>query len=199
LARTRARSRAGLPRTSTTASCARPLRASSAATAAVSLRNTASPISPTAHTRRPATTRNGMASCSPIPPGRGGRKKQNPVRKIRTQCPENADIRKGSNECSVCPENADIGEALRCTEKPDISRLPYPSEEEGELIQGSSIVRAPVKAGDVGSTPTPVASSLQVSPELERLIKSKSIRGNGGGRLTAGSSTWHSALRWRQW
>jgi hypothetical protein len=128
----------------------------------------------------------------------GRPKIQNPVRKKRTPRTQKADIRKGSNEGSVCTQKADIGQALKCTQKADISRLPYPSAEEGELIQGSSIVRAPVKAGDVGSTPTPVASSLQVSPELERLIKSKSIRGNGGGRLTAGSSTWHSALRWRQ-
>jgi hypothetical protein len=132
----------------------------------------------------------------------GRPKKQNPVRKKRTPRTQKADIRKGSNEGSVCTQKADIGESAKCTQKADQSRLPSQSErEEGRegIIQGSLTVRAPVQAGGAGSSPAPVAQPLQVSPELEQLIKSKSIRGNGGGRLTAGSSTWHSALRWRQW
>jgi hypothetical protein len=39
----------------------------------------------------------------------------------------------------------------------DHGRLPYPSAGDDEGIQGSLTVRAPAQAGEVGSSPAPVA------------------------------------------
>jgi hypothetical protein len=94
-------------------------------------------------------------------PRRGDRKKQNPVPPRRTPCPTASDIQTAPGEGSVCPVPSDIGSALKCPTAPDISRLPLPraGEEQGKgsLLQGSSTVRAPVQAGDAGSSPAPVA------------------------------------------
>jgi len=88
---------------------------------------------------------------------RTGRKKQNPVRKMRTHRPQNAYIRKDKNGAAVCTQNADIGEAPRCTQNTYISGLPLPASGQGPL-QGSSTVRAPAQAGGAGSSPAPVTN-----------------------------------------
>jgi hypothetical protein len=54
----------------------------------------------------------------------GNAKKQNPVRKIRTQCPENADIRglcEKAENGNKRPENPDIRNAKGCPENSDIT------------------------------------------------------------------------------
>jgi hypothetical protein len=82
-------------------------------------------------------------------------KKRNPVSKINTPRVENRHIRNGSNRASVCVENRHIGKPPRCVENRHISRRTTP-QPEPYLNQGSSTARAPVQAGDVGSSPAPV-------------------------------------------
>jgi hypothetical protein len=97
-------------------------------------------------------------------PRRSARKKQNPVRKMRTPRTQNAYIGKLSDEGAVCTQNPYIGEASRCTQNADISRLPLPASRE-EKIQGSLTVRAPAQAGGAGSSPAPVAK-----PDLTTMV-----------------------------
>jgi hypothetical protein len=97
------------------------------------------------------------------------RKKQKPVRKIRTVRTENPYIRKGSNGDAVCPENPDIGAAPRCPENPDVSRLPSLACEEGQdKDQGSSTARAPACAGEAGSSPAPDAPQSALAEPAAR-------------------------------
>jgi hypothetical protein len=56
-------------------------------------------------------------------PRRAARKKQNPVRKTRTPCPENPDIGSRRSGASLCLKNPDIHVAPRCPENPDITRV----------------------------------------------------------------------------
>jgi hypothetical protein len=91
-------------------------------------------------------------------PRRPGRKKQNPVRPNRTPCPTKPDIRKGSEGASVCPTKPDIEAQPKCPTKPDISRRAS-LRAKRRVKQGSSTARAPVQAGDAGSSPAPVAKN----------------------------------------
>jgi hypothetical protein len=111
-------------------------------------------------------------------PRRGGRKKQNPVPTIGTPRTYHRDIQKAGNQGSVCTYHRDIDGAPRCPHHRDISRLPYPAPAGGGIqgipLQGSSTVRAPVQAGDAGSSPAPVASLTEhvlsiVNAELDAL------------------------------
>src|SRR5262249_17735927 len=65
-----------------TASYAKPPRGFWAATAAGSLRNIASPTSPTARIRRPGISRNGTANCSSTPPAGPPGKNRNPSYRV---------------------------------------------------------------------------------------------------------------------
>jgi hypothetical protein len=69
---------AGMPKTSTTDSCARPARDFSAWMDAESQRIIASPILLTARIRRPETSRNGMVSRSSTPPAGAAAKNRIP-------------------------------------------------------------------------------------------------------------------------
>jgi hypothetical protein len=98
-------------------------------------------------------------------------KKQNPVLKIDTPCIKDRHIRDaGHGEC-VCVEDRHIENGARCVQDRHISRIATP------LVlpsQGSSTFRASAQAGDVGSTPTPVASLIDmvlviVASELHKL------------------------------
>jgi hypothetical protein len=95
---------------------------------------------------------------------RAGRKKQNPVRTMRTVRTHHADIRKAGNGGAVCIVPPDIGEDLRCPHHADISRLPSPAVGEGEQDkdQGSSTARAPACAGGAGSSPAPDANLTEM-------------------------------------
>ena len=94
-------------------------------------------------------------------PRRPGRKKQKPVLSRRTPCPTAQDIRKAGNGGAVCPTAQDIRAVPRCPTAPDISRLPSPAvgQRGKDKDQGSSTARAPVQAGDAGSSPAPDAKA----------------------------------------
>src|SRR5262249_42159343 len=138
-------------------------------------------VSPTPPPGAPATTQNLKkwdGNLSPYPPRRGGQKKQNPFPTIGTPRTYHRDIRKAGNQGSVCTYHRDIDGAPRCPHHRDISRLPYPAPAGGGIqgipLQGSSTVRAPVQAGDAGSSPAPVASLTEhvlsiVNAELDAL------------------------------
>jgi hypothetical protein len=85
-------------------------------------------------------------------PRRPGRKKQNPVRSHRTPCPVPPDI-------ETAPE---------CPVKPDISRRTS-LRAKRRVKQGSSTARAPVQAGDAGSSPAPVTKKPWSTPQVEEL------------------------------
>jgi hypothetical protein len=133
-------------------------------------------------------------------PRRPGRKKQKPVRKIRTPCTVEPDIRKAGNGGSLCTAEPDIGEPPRCPAVPDISRLPSLTAAVGQ-DQGSSTARAPAvahAAGGAGSSPAPDAKPdlttvvLEiVDAQLDELERRRSeghggmnygLTGNGGER-----------------
>jgi hypothetical protein len=99
---------------------------------------------------------------------RSARKKQNPVLRRRTPRPTAQDIRKAENGGSVCPTAQDIHEPPNCPTAQDISRLPYPTAAEGQ-DQGSSTARAPVPAGDAGSSPAPDANTRSTTTRKEAL------------------------------
>jgi hypothetical protein len=94
-------------------------------------------------------------------PHRAGHKKQNPVRCRRTPCPMPSDIGRAWQVSSVCPMPSDIDATPKCPMPSDISRVPLPKA----IRQGSSTVRAPVKAGGAGSSPAPVAK-----PDLTTMV-----------------------------
>src|SRR5262249_20969987 len=137
--------------------CARPPRGFSVPTGAVSPHTIASPNSGVGPIRQPETSKNGMANCSSIPPARGRRKKQYPVALVDTPRVAGRHIRKGSEGASVCIADRHIGTAPRCVEDRHTSRKASPTAKPS-LIQGSLTARAPVQAGDAGSSPAPVAS-----------------------------------------
>ena len=99
-------------------------------------------------------------------PGRRrlGSKKQNPVLNARTPCPQRSDIRRVRKRGSVSPQRSDIIEGARCPQRSDISSLPPPTAAP-DHEQGSSTARAPVQAGDVGSSPAPVAKRTWLTPK----------------------------------
>jgi hypothetical protein len=129
---------------------------------------------------------------------REGRKKQKPVLPRRTPRPTASDIRKAGNGGAVCPTASDIDGASKCPTASDISSLPLGERAQGERMaeeaslreqdQGSSTVRAPVQAGDAGSSPAPEASRGEgeiVQPpswrELNaKMMKSRRWRPKGG-------------------
>ena len=99
------------------------------------------------------------------------RKKQNPVRRRRTPRLTASDIRKVAGGGSVCPTASDIDNPQRCPTASDISRLPVgEGMKEGmqaqDRLQGSLTVRAPVQAGRVGSSPTPVTNPTEMVLEM---------------------------------
>jgi hypothetical protein len=111
-------------------------------------------------------------------PRRAGRKKQNPVMMVSTPRDDGQYIRKGQNGKSVCDDGQHIGTAGRCDDSQHISRF---ATGRGEH-QGSSMARAPVQAGDVGSSPIPVANLTEyvlsvVNAELGRLERPYRARG----------------------
>jgi hypothetical protein len=75
------------------------------------------------------------------------------------------NIRAAGNGHSVCTDKRNIGTASDRSGKRYISRLPYPAPAEAG-IQGSSTVRAPLKAGSAGSSPAPVASLTEMMLEM---------------------------------
>src|SRR5262249_53541874 len=91
------------------------------------------------------------------PPDRGRRNKQAPVSLVDTPRVAGRNIRKGSEGASVCIADRHIGTAPRCVEDRHTSRKASPTAKPS-LIQGSLTARAPVQAGDAGSSPAPVAS-----------------------------------------
>src|SRR5262249_47774508 len=153
---------AGMPKTSTTDSCARQGKASSASVGREAGAGFVSPVPARGTPPQPGVLKKGKGKLSAYPPRRGGRKKQNPVPAIGTPRTYHRDIRKAGNQGSVCTYHRDIDGAPRCPHHRDISRLPYPAPAGGGIqgvpLQGSSTVRAPVQAGDAGSSPAPVAS-----------------------------------------
>jgi hypothetical protein len=98
-------------------------------------------------------------------PRRRGRKKQNPVPLNGTPRSDKRNIRAAGNGHSVCTDKRNIGTASDRSGKRYISRLPYPAPAEAG-IQGSSTVRAPVKAGSAGSSPAPIASLTEMMLEM---------------------------------
>jgi hypothetical protein len=97
-------------------------------------------------------------------PRRPGQKEQKPVPPRGTPCTTAWDIRKAGDGGSVCTAAWDIGAAPRCPTAWDISRLPSPAVAVGQ-DQGSSTARAPVQAGDAGSSPAPDAK-----PDLTTMV-----------------------------
>jgi hypothetical protein len=88
-------------------------------------------------------------------PRRPRRKKQNPVPFRHTPRTISSHIRKGSGGASVC-----VTESLR-EPTPERSISSHGSrrtspQRRGRMKQGSSMARAPVQAGDAGSSPAPV-------------------------------------------
>jgi hypothetical protein len=110
-------------------------------------------------------------------PRRGRRKKQNPVRMVRTPRAHGAHIRNGSGGASVCTHKPYIGTAPRYTHKPYISRKASPQAKPAPL-QGSSTARAPVQAGDAGSSPAPVAKPV---PDAAAVVMAYCPEADGGG------------------
>jgi hypothetical protein len=94
-------------------------------------------------------------------PRRARRKKQKPVSFGDTPRVTERHIRKGSGGASVCIAERHIGESPKCVADRHISRIASPTPKLS-LIQGSSMARAPVQAGDAGSNPAPVASLTAV-------------------------------------
>src|SRR5262249_9019428 len=103
-------------------------------------------------------------------PRRAGRTKQNPVSKIDTPCVENRHIPNGSNGASVWVESRPIAKPPRCVENRQIPRSPT-RQPWLNLAQGSSTSRAPVQAGDAGSSPAPVTKDHPTALVLEMVAK----------------------------
>jgi len=102
-------------------------------------------------------------------------RRQKPVPKNRTPCPEKQDRVEPPGATSLCPEKQDRAEPSACPEKQDRYSLPLPG---GQLQQGSSTARAPAQAGGAGSSPAPVASLTEyvlsvVNAELDRMEERK--------------------------
>jgi hypothetical protein len=87
---------------------------------------------------------------------RGWQKKQNPVTTNGTPRHYQWDITKPPEADPLCHHQWDIGKPRRCHHQRDVTRKASPQRKRS-LIQGSSMARAPVKAGDAGSSPAPVA------------------------------------------
>jgi hypothetical protein len=86
---------------------------------------------------------------------RPARKKQNPVPFGHTPRTISSHIRKGSRGASVCVTESHIEPTPECTISSHVSRRTSP-QRSGRVKQGSSTARAPVQAGDAGSSPAPV-------------------------------------------
>ena len=97
-------------------------------------------------------------------PRRSGRKKQNPVMMVSTPCDDGQHIERGQNGKSVCDDGQHIETALGCDDGQHTSRRTSP-QCSGRMNQGSSMARAPVQAGDVGSSPAPVAKRPWLTPK----------------------------------
>jgi hypothetical protein len=91
-------------------------------------------------------------------PRRPGRKKQKPVSLGDTPRVPEGHIRKGSKGSSVCAPEGHIGTAPKCVPRGHVSRRTSP-QRSGRMNQGSSTARAPVQAGDAGSSPAPVTKN----------------------------------------
>jgi hypothetical protein len=114
---------------------------------------------------------------------------QNPVRSGRTPRPVRSDIRKGPEVASVCPVRSDIEMAPRCPVRSDISRRASP-QRSGRMKQGSLTVRAPAQAGDVGSSPAPVAKKPWTTPTLIEITDPEELRRIREALLTDGDLTY---------
>jgi len=87
---------------------------------------------------------------------RPSRRKQNPVRKMRTPRTQNAYIRRAPANGALCTQNPYISEPQKRTQNPYITSCPFPKSG-AEGTQGSLTARAPALAGGVGSSPAPVS------------------------------------------
>jgi hypothetical protein len=101
------------------------------------------------------------------------RKKQNPVSKIHTPRVKNPHIKTGPDGSFLCVKNQHIEEPAPRVENPHVSRIATPSVKL-RLVRGSLTAKAPAQAGEVGSSPAPVASLTDmvlsiVSAELDQL------------------------------
>jgi hypothetical protein len=114
---------------------------------------------------------------------------QNPVRSHRTPRPVPPDIRKGGRGRFVCPVPPDIETAPRCPVPPDISRRTSP-QRSGRVKQGSSTARAPVQAGDAGSSPAPVTKKPWAAPHLIEITDPEELRRIREALLTDGDLTY---------
>ena len=115
-------------------------------------------------------------------PRRPARKKQKPVLSVRTPRPNRSDIGNSPDTGSLCPVRSDIKSASNCPVRSDTTSLPLPyaGEEQGKrsLLQGSSTVRAPARAGDAGSSPAPVAKPDLTTMVLDTVGESKAAGGS---------------------
>jgi hypothetical protein len=126
------------------------------------------------------------------------RRKQNPVRKIHTPRVAGAHIRKDSEGASVRTQDAHIGEAPRCAQDPHITRTASPTAKL-RLIQGSSMARAPVQAGDAGSTPVPEANRREsLTAYVLSVVNAELDRGIGrlDARTEVARTLWPKASKW---
>jgi hypothetical protein len=101
-------------------------------------------------------------------PRRPGRKKQNPVAKRDTPRSQKGHIREGSGRSPVCSQKGHIELSPGCSQKGHTSRRTSP-QRRGRMKQGSSMARAPVQAGDAGSSPAPVIKKPWSTPQVEEL------------------------------
>jgi hypothetical protein len=98
-------------------------------------------------------------------PRQRGRKKQNPVPFHHTPRTISSHIRKPPEAESVCTISSHREPAPECVISSHRSRRTTPRRR-GSREQGSSMARAPVQAGDVGSSPPPVTKPRRLVPIL---------------------------------
>jgi hypothetical protein len=88
-------------------------------------------------------------------------KKQNPVRKIRTPCPKNSDIREDAGMSlngNKCPNFSDIRTEIECPDYSDITIIPLPESSKHKLEWSM-----------------PVLTEIEYTPELRELYKNSMI------------------------
>ena len=123
-------------------------------------------------------------------PRRLGRKKQNPVSLGDTPRVPEGHIRKGSKGSSVCAPEGHRGAAPKRVPRGHTSRRASP-QCSGRVKQGSLTARAPVQAGDAGSSPAPVANLQEERRRLGAMISyGRPKLAELSARLERGEAAW---------
>jgi hypothetical protein len=128
------------------------------------------------------------------------RKKQNPVRRLLTVCPEPTDIRAESGMAKIwnkCPEPTDIRNGSECPEPTDITSLtisPPNSKPDSEMQAGAEVVPFP---RPVWSTPVLTEVFGAERDELLKILAKTPRKYQGDWRLASNASSEHYQANWR--